>query len=84
MITPVKARDPRVLLPWPGLLAGMLALAMVLSWLLSRSPQRTQLMIGDLGGTLVEAAQDVPWLAFDAPGDLCNKVRSWRATRGSR
>jgi uncharacterized sulfatase len=31
----------------------LLALAMVLSWLLSRSPQRTQLMVWGLGGTLV-------------------------------
>ena len=32
MINPVKARDTRVLLPWPGLLAGMLALTLARCW----------------------------------------------------
>ncbi|MEI7785711.1 MAG: LTA synthase family protein [Betaproteobacteria bacterium] len=85
MTTPVKARASRALLPWPGLLAGMLllalarcwqspapwadaapmlladalmglrllAVAMLLSWLLSRSSRRTQGLIWGVGGTLV-------------------------------
>lgn len=53
MTTPDKARDTRVLLPWPGVLAGMLlwALDMVLSWLPSRSSQRAQWLIWGVGGS---------------------------------